>query len=283
MELIVSRAAGIDIGKATLKATVRIQGGPKRATRREVRTFATTTGQLLMLRDWLAEQVELVGMESTGVFWKPIYYILEDVVECWLLNAQHLKKVPGRKTDVTDSEWIAELVAHGLVRPSFVPPPGIRRLRDLTRYRTALTEDRTREIQRLQNVLEDAGVKLDCVVSDPMGSSARAMLAALIVGERDPQVLAELALGRMRPKIGSLREAPVGHFSDHHARLCTKMLAHIDDLTATICELTTEIDTEIEPFRQLRARLSTIPGISDRLAENLIAETGGDMSRFPTA
>jgi transposase len=146
MEIIVSRAAGIDIGKATLKATVRIQGGPKRATRREVRTFGTTTGQLLMLRDWLvAEQVELVGMESTGVFWKPIYYILEDVVECWLLNAQHLKKVPRRKTDVTDSEWIAELVAHGLVRPSFVPPPGIRRLRDLTRYRTALTEDRTRD------------------------------------------------------------------------------------------------------------------------------------------
>jgi len=284
MELIASRAAGIDIGKATLKATVRIQGGPKRATRREVRTFGTTTGQLLALRDWLvAEQVSLVGMESTGVFWKPIYYILEDAVECWLLNAQHLKKVPGRKTDVTDSEWIAELVAHGLVRPSFVPPPGIRRLRDLTRYRTALTEHKTREIQRLQNVLEDAGVKLDCVVSDIMGRSARAMLAALIAGERDPQVLAELALGRMRPKIGSLREALVGHFSDHHGRLCTKMLAHIDDLAATIAELTTEIGTEIEPFRRLRARLSTIPGISDRLAENLIAETGGDMSRFPTA
>jgi transposase len=210
-------------------------------------------------------------------------HILEDVVECWLLNAQHLKKVPGRKTDVTDSEWIAELVARGLVRPSFVPPPGIRRLRHLTRYRTALTEDRTREIQRLQNVLEDAGVKLDCVVSGLMGSSARAMLAALIVGERDSQVLAELALGRMRPKIGSLREALVGHFSDHHARLCTKMLTHIDDLSATICDLTAEIGTEIEPFRQLRARLGTIPGISDRLAENLIAETGGDMSRFPTA
>jgi transposase len=215
------------------------------------------------------------------VFWKPIYYILEDAVECRLLNAQHLKKVPGRKTDVTDSEWIAELVAHGLVRPSFVPPPCIRRLRDLTRYRIALTEDKTREIQRLQNVLEDAGVKLDCVVSDITGKSGT-MLAALIAGERDPQVLAELALGRMRPKIGSLREALVGHFSDHHARLCTKMLAHIDDLTATIAELTTEIGTEIEPFRRLRARLSTIPGISDRLAENLIAETGGDMSRFPT-
>ncbi len=152
METIVLRCAGIDIGKATLKATVRVQGGPRCKTRREVRTFATTTTELLRLREWLVvEQVTLVGMESTGVFWKPVYYVLEEVTECWLLNAQHLKKVPGRKTDVSDSEWIAELVAHGLVRPSFVPPPPIRRLRDLTRYRIALTQDRTREVQRLQN------------------------------------------------------------------------------------------------------------------------------------
>jgi transposase len=283
MEAIVSRSAGIDIGKAMLKATVRVQGGQRGRTRREVRTFGTTTPQLLALRDWfVAEGVTLVGMESTGVFWKPVYYMLEDVVECWLLNAQHLKKVPGRKTDVSDSEWIAELVAHGLVRPSFVPPPGIRRLRDLTRYRTALTQDRTREIQRLQNVLEDAGIKLDCVASDIMGKSARAMLAALIRGERDPQVLSELALGRMRPKVGELQQALVGRFGDHHARLCSKMLAHIDDLTATIDELTGEIGVEIEPFQCIRKRLRTIPGVSDRLAENLIAETGGDMSRFPT-
>jgi len=283
MEAIVSRSAGIDIGKAMLKATVRVQGGQRGKTRREVRTFGTTTPQLLALRDWfVAEGVTLVGMESTGVFWKPVYYMLEDVVECWLLNAQHLKKVPGRKTDVSDSEWIAELVAHGLVRPSFVPPPGIRRLRDLTRYRTALTQDRTREIQRLQNVLEDAGIKLDCVASDIMGKSARAMLAALIRGERDPQVLSELALGRMRPKVGELQQALVGRFGDHHARLCSKMLAHIDDLTATIDELTGEIGVEIEPFQCIRKRLRTIPGVSDRLAENLIAETGGDMSRFPT-
>jgi transposase len=283
MEAIVSRSAGIDIGKAMLKATVRVQGGQGRKTRREVRTFGTTTPQLLALRDWVvAEGVTLVGMESTGVFWKPVYYMLEDVVECWLLNAQHLKKVPGRKTDVSDSEWIAELVAHGLVRPSFVPPPDIRRLRDLTRYRTALTQDRTREVQRLQNVLEDAGIKLDCVASDIMGKSARAMLAALIRGERDPQVLAELALGRMRPKVGELQQALVGRFGDHHARLCSKMLAHIDNLTATIDELTGEIGVEIEPFQGVRKRLRTIPGVSDRLAENLIAETGGDMSRFPT-
>jgi transposase len=260
MDPMVERCAGIDIGKATLKATVRVQG-PGRKTRREVRTFKTTTPELLRLRDWLlAEGVTLVGMESTGVFWKPIYYLLEDVVECWLLNARHLKKVPGRKTDVSDSEWIAELVAHGLVRPSFVPPPPIRRLRDLTRHRTALTQERTREVQRLQNLLEDAGIKLDCVVSDITGLSARHMLSALIGGERDPQVLAEFAQGRMRPKIPELQQALVGHFTDHHARLCSKMLAHIDGLTATVDALTTEIDEEIRPFHQARQRLTSIPG-----------------------
>jgi transposase len=283
MEPIVQRCAGIDIGKATLKATVRVQGRPGRKTRREVRGFNTTTAEVLRLREWLVdEQVTLVGMESTGVFWKPIYYLLEEVIECWLLNAQHLKKVPGRKSDVSDSEWIAELVAHGLVRPSFVPPRPIRRLRDLTRYRTALTQDRTREIQRLQNTLEEAGIKLDCVVSDITGTSARRMLAALIEGERDPLVLAELALGRMRPKVPDLQQALVGHFNEHHARLCSKMLAHIDDLTATITELTGEIDTEIRPFHHARTRLSTIPGVSHRVAEVIIAETGGDMSRFAT-
>src|SRR5262245_17665493 len=181
METLVERCAGIDIGKADLKACVRVPGGRRGTHREQVRTFKTTTAGLLELCDWLAgEQVSVVGMESTGVFWKPVYYLLEDRFECWLLNAQHLKRVPGRKTDVSDAVWIARLVAHGLVRPSFVPPPPIRRLRDLTRYRTALTEERTREIQRLQNVLEDAGIKLDCVVSDLMGVSARKMLAALI-------------------------------------------------------------------------------------------------------
>lgn len=174
------------------------------------------------------------------------------------------------------------MVAHGLVRPSFVPPRPIRRLRDLTRYRTALTQDRTREVQRLQNTLEDAGIKLDAMVSDITGTSARRMLAALIAGEHDPQTLAELALGRMRPKVPDLQRALVGHFNDHHARLCTKMLAHIDDLTATITELTSEIDTEIQPFHHARQQLSTIPGVSHRIAEVIIAETGGDMSRFPT-
>jgi transposase len=173
-------------------------------------------------------------------------------------------------------------VAHGLVRPSFVPPRPIRRLRDLTRYRTALTQERTREVQRLQDLLEDAGIKLDCVVSDITGLSSRRMLAALIDGERDPKVLAGFAQGRMRPKIPDLRRALVGYFTDHHARLCRKMLDHIDGLTATITELTTEIDTAIGPFHHARGRLSSIPGVSNRVAEVIIAETGGDMSRFAT-
>jgi transposase len=193
------------------------------------------------------EQATLVGMESRGVYWKPIYYLGRGR-GCSLLNAQHLKKVPGRKTD---SEWITELVAHGLVRPSFVPPRPIRQLRDLTRYRAAVTQDRTREVQRLQNTLEDAGIKLDAMVSDVIGASARRMLAALIGGERDPQVLAELALGRMRPKVPDPAAGVGRPFQRAPCRLCAKMLA-------------------------------TIPGVSNRVAEVIIAETGGDMSRFPS-
>ena len=283
MEAVVRRCAGIDIGKATLKATVRVHGGARRKTRREVRTFQTTTAELLALRDWLIEeQVTLVGMESTGEFWKPIYYVLEQVMACWLLNAQHLKKVPGRKTDVSDSEWIAELVAHGLVRPSFVPPPPIRRLRDLTRYRSALTQERTREVQRLHGTLEDAGIKLSIFVSDIMGASARRMLGALIEGERDPKVLAGFAQGRMRPKVAELERALVGNFTEHHARLCAKMLSHVDELNKTIEELTSEIDAEIAPLHQARERLTSIPGVGNRIAEVIIAETGADMRRFAT-
>ena len=283
METLVERCAGIDIGKADLKACVRVPGGRRGSHREQVRTFRTTTAGLLQLCDWLAgERVSVVGMESTGVFWKPVYYLLEDRFTCWLLNAQHLKRVPGRKTDVSDAVWIARLVAHGLVRPSFVPPPPIRRLRDLTRYRTSLTQERTREIQRLQNVLEDAGIKLDCVVSDVMGVSARKMLAALIAGERDPQVLAEFAYGRMRPKRADLAEALVGRFDTHHARLCSKMLAHIDDLTATIEQLSGEIEEAMRPFQQQLQHLITIPGVHTRVAQVIIAETGADMSRFPT-
>ncbi len=207
MEVLVEPCAGLDIGKADLKACVRV-AGPRGGRRQQIKTFATTTGALLQLRTWLTEQqVTVVGMEATGDYWKPVYYLLEDAVEMQLLNAVHMHNVPGRKTDVSDAAWIAQLIEHGLVRASFVPPPPIRRLRDLTRYRAALTGERTREKQRMEKQLEDAGIKLSVFVSDIFGVSGRAMLQALIDGERDPRVLAGYARGRMRPKIPLLVEA----------------------------------------------------------------------------
>jgi len=226
--------------------------------------------------------VSVVGMESTGVYWKPVYYLLEDVLECQLLNPQHLKKVPGRKSDVSDAVWIAQLVEHGLVRPSFVPPPPIRALRDLTRYRTTLVQERTRETQRLHAVLEDAGIKLGVVATDILGVSGRAMITALIAGERDPDVLADLALGRMRSKNAALIEALTGRFSQHHALLCQLMLDRIDTINASIDALSIEIETQTAPFRRQLTLLDTIPGVNRRVAEVIIAETGGDMTRFPT-
>lgn len=283
MEVLVDRCAGIDIGKADLKACVRTPGARRGSRRSEVRTFATTTAGLLALRDWLvAERVSRVAMESTGVYWKPVYWLLEDAVECWLLNAWHLKKVPGRKTDVSDAQWIAQLVECGLVRPSFVPPPQIRQLRDLTRYRASLTHDRTREVQRLHSVLDDAGIRLDCVASDVMGVSARMMIEALINGQRDPAVLADLARARLRSKIPALREALTGRFNDHHGFLCRQMLRRIDLIDESIHDVTAQIEAQIAPFREIRTRLSTIPGVNRLIADILIAETGADMTRFPT-
>jgi transposase len=283
VDVFAERVAGIDVGKADVKVCVRVPGRRAGTFREQVRTFATTTGSLLALRAWLADEgVTLVGMESTGDYWKPVYYLLEDAVECWLLNPQHIKKVPGRKTDVSDAVWIARLVQYGLVRPSFVPPPPIRQLRDLTRYRAALVHDRTRQVQRLHNVLEDAGIKLSLVASDILGVSGRSMITALIGGERNPERLAALALGRMRPKTAALVEALTGRFNAHHALLCQLMLDQIDHLDACIARLDGEIDTAIEPFRGIQQRLITIPGVARRAAEVIIAETGADMTRFPT-
>lgn len=283
MELYVQRCAGIDIGKADLKACVRVPG-PRGGRRGQTRTFATTTAGVLDLRDWLVDQqVSLVGMESTGVYWKPVFYLLEDTVECWLINPQHIKKVPGRKSDVSDAEWIARLVESGPVRASFVPPPPVRVLRDLTRYRTSLMHERTREVQRLHAVLEDAGIKLDTVASDIMGKSGRDMLAALIAGQRDPRVLAELAQRRMRSKIPALTEALDGRFREHHALLCQLMLDRIDAITTTVSELDHRIEAAMAPFRDTIEHLKTIPGVGQRTAEVIIAETGADMTRFATA
>ncbi|SCL24925.1 IS110 family transposase [Micromonospora inyonensis] len=282
MDTLVQRCAGLDIGKADLKACVRIPGGRGRR-HQEIRTFATTTPALLELRDWLsANEVTVVGMEATGDYWKPVCYLLEDAFDVQLLNARHMRNVPGRKTDVADSAWIARLIEHGLVRPSFVPPPRIRRLRDLTRYRTTLVQERTREIQWLEKVLEDAGIKLSTVASHTLGISGRAMIDALIAGERDPQVLAALARARMRAKIPALRDALVGRFTDHHAFICRTMLDRIDAAAATIDAFSARIEDEIRPFQTIVARLDTIPGVNARTAQVLIAEIGVDMSRFPT-
>lgn len=283
MDRVIERCAGLDVHRDTVTACVRFPG--VHAERgQEVRTFATTTVALLTLRDWLAaHRVTIVGMESTGVYWKPVFYLLEDDFTCWLINAQHIKNVPGRKTDVKDAEWICQLVEHGLVRPSFVPPPEIRELRDLTRYRKALINERSREVQRLEKVLQDAGLKLSSVASQILGVSGRAMLDALLVGSTDPETLAELAKGRLRAKIPALKEALRGHFRAHHALLVGEILAHVDYLEEAIERLSAEIGEAIAPFSCQVELLDTIPGVDRRTAEVIIAEIGVDMERFPSA
>jgi transposase len=222
-------------------------------------------------------------MESTGVYWKPVYYVLEDELECQLLNARHLRNVPGRKTDVKDAEWICQLVEHGLVRPSFVPPKPIRELRNLTRYRKAQIEERTREAQRLDKILQDAGVKLSSVASDLLGVSGRAMLGALVEGTRDPEVLAELARGKLRAKIPALKQALAGRFGSHHALIVGAILSKLEFMEEVISHLSAEISEVIAPFEAEVQLLRSIPGVDQRTAESLVAEIGVDMSRFGSA
>lgn len=282
MELMFDRVAALDLAKASLTACVRTPGSG-RGRRSEVRTFNTTVGGLLVLKDWLVERrVEVVSMESTGVYWKPAYYLLEGYVECWLLNAHQVKTVPGRKSDVRDAEWLAQLTECGLVRPSFVPPPPIRELRNLTRYRTSLVQDRTREIQRLEKLMEDTGIKLSSVASSLLTKSGRMMLDALVAGERDPLVLAELAMGRLRGKRPELAQALAGRFSDHHALLVEQMLDRVDGTQRSIDRVNDAIETAMRPFAEQIRRLQTIPGVGPRIARVIIAETGADMTRFPT-
>lgn len=286
MDVLEERCAGADLSKADVKVCIRVPGTGKRARRYEVRTFSTMSDGLLELRDWLVEnQVTRIGMEATASYWKPLFYLLEatEGIEPWLLNAQHIKTVPGRKTDVKDCQWICQLVEHGLVRPSFVPPRDIRQLRDLTRYRTETVRDRARDVTRLAMFLEDTGIKLSVVVSDITGRSARAMLDALVAGERDPQVLAGLALGKLRGKVSLLTRALTGSFSEHHAFMVTSMLRAIDEADDRIARLSEEINRQLQPLRQQVDLLITIPGISLTLAQVLIAEVGVDMGRFATA
>ncbi|WP_331748027.1 IS110 family transposase (plasmid) [Streptomyces chartreusis] len=283
MDVVHERCAGIDVGKADVKVCVRLPGPGKRR-RKEIRTFLTMTSDLLAMRDWLlSEGVTVVGMEATGAYWKPVLHLLENDITCWLLNARHMKNVPGRKTDVADAEWICKMVEHALLQPSFVPPPAIRQPRDLTRYRTAVIRERTREAQRLEKLLEDAGIKLSVVVSDLLGKSARAMLEALIAGERDPEVLAELALASMRAKRQILAQALTGRFTDHHAFLAQTMLDRIDAVTAAESRLSEEIARQLAPFRRQIELLITLLRVSTRSAGMILAEIGADMARFPSA
>jgi transposase len=283
MDVIVERCAGLDVAKDEVVACVRT---PDKAGRRrqEVRTFSTFTGELEALADWLASQgVDQVVMEATGQYWKPVWYVLEERGFALLLvNARHVKILPGRKTDVADAAWLAELLEHGLLRGSFVPPRAIRELRDLTRYRKRLIQAHTAECQRVQKTLEDAGIKLDSVASDVLGVSGRAMLRALVAGERDPEALAELARGALRKKLPLLRRALRGRFGDHHALLVRLALDHLEHLEGAIAALDTEVDRVIAPFADARDRLDTITGVGKRAAECIIAEIGADMRRFPT-
>lgn len=283
MDLVHARCAGLDVHQATVVATVRVpEDGAGR--RMVTETFGTTTPDLLALRDWLrAYGVTHVALESTGVYWKPVYYVLEDTCVLVLVNMHELKRVPGRKTDVRDSEWLAELLEWGLLKASFVPPPPIRELRDLTRYRVQQVRDRAQEVNRLCKVLEDAGVKLSSVATDVLGASGRAMVQALVDGTTDPRVLADLARGKLRQKLPALERALQGRFRPHHAVLLRQILAKIDFLDEAIGLLQDAIDERLIPFEPVLTALDTIPGINRIGAISLLAETGGDMARFPSA
>jgi transposase len=282
VETIVKRAAGLDVHKAQVTGCVRVPGRG-RARAQEVAEFATTVAGLLALRDWLqAHRVTQVAMEATGVYWKPVWAILEDGFDCLLVNARHVKQVPGRKTDVSDAAWLCQLLEAGLLQRSFVPPKPVRALRNLTRYRKAQIQERQREANRLHKILEDTGIKLDCVASDILGASGRAMLDALVAGTTDPTVLAELAKGKLRTKIPALREALVGRFDAQHALIVSAILAHLDFLDERIQLLSDEIEAQLVPFGAAVELLCTIPGVQRRTAEVIIAEIGIDMSRFPS-
>lgn len=274
--------AGLDVHKQTVAACVRRVDASGRVSK-EVRTFATTTGALLQLCDWLVSQgVEAAAMESTGVFWKPIWNILEGTVKVILVNARHIKNVPGRKTDVKDCEWIAQLLQHGLLRASFVPERPQRELRDLTRQRSQLAAEQSRVSNRIHKTLEDANIKLSCVATDILGVSGQAMIRALIAGQEDPKQLAELARRKLRNKLPELREALRGHLSDHHRFMLRQLMDHLGYLDKQIAAFEVRIEELMRPFQEAIARLMTMPGVGLLTARNVLAEIGADMSRFPS-
>jgi transposase len=284
MERVYERCAGLDVHARTVVACLRSPG--QRGQREQVvRTFGTTTSELLALGDWLREAgCTHVAMESTGVYWKPVYNILENLCEVLLVNARHIKQVPGRKTDVKDCAWIAQLLEVGLLRKSFIPPLPTRQLRDVTRYRKTLIQQRAAEVNRLHKLLEDANIKLGQVATDIMGASGRAMLAALAAGEREGERLAALALGVLRNKHEQLGRALTGRFSEHHGFLLRQLLGHIEELERHIAECDAQVAEYLRPLAEEKVRrLQTIPGVGQRAAEVIVAEVGTDMSQFPTA
>src|SRR3954468_12055646 len=286
-EEIIERVAGLDISKAEVVVCVRVPGSnPSGRRAQEIATYSTMTRSLLRLADRLHELgVTRVVMEATSDYWKPVFYLLEACgLDPWLVNARDVKHLPGRpKTDKLDAVWLAKVAERGMIRPSFVPPPQIRRLRDVTRYRADLVVERTAEKQRVEKLLEDAQIKLSVVASDIFGVSGRAMMAALLAGQRDPKALAGLARGHLRGKTGQLEEAFSRYFNDHHAALLAKVLARMDGLSSDIADLDAMIEELIAPFAHAVARLDEIPGLARTAAAAILAEIGTDMTRFPTA
>ncbi len=282
MDTLYRFCAGLDVHKETVAACVRrVDAAGKVA--RDIRTFGTTTGELLRLLDWLlAEGVEAAAMESTGVFWKPIWNILEGSIHLILVNARHIKNVPGRKTDVKDCDWIAQLLQHGLLRASFVPDRPQRELRDLTRHRSQLVAEQSRASSRVQKILEDANIKLASVATDVLGVSGRAMIRALIAGQDDPSQLAELARRRLRSKLPQLTEALRGRVTEHHRFMLEQLMDHLEYLDRQIARFDQRIEELMRPFQQAVHQMMTIPGVGRRTAQNVLAEIGTDMSRFPT-
>ena len=278
MEILYPRCAGLDVHKKTVVVAVRLVEG--RGVRTQVRRFATTTTALLVLADWLAaEEVTHAVLEATGVYWKPVWHVLEGTVELVLANAAHVKQVPGRKSDVTDAQWLAELLAHGLIRGSFVPPAPVQELRDLTRTRKQLGREVTQHNLRIQRVLEDANIKLGSVISEVLGVSGRAILNALVAGETDPERLAAVAQGRLKCPREELVEALRGRVRDHHRFLLREHLTMVDSLRGAIAAFDAEIERRLEPFPPAADRLTTIPGVSQVAAQAIVAELGVDMTR----
>jgi transposase len=283
VETIYERVAALDVHKAQVTACVRVPG-PDGVREPALAEFSTMVAGLMALRDWLsAFGVTHVAMEATSVYWQPVWHILEDDFELTLCNARHVKQVPGRKTDVSDAQWLCQLMEAGLLRGSFVPPKPQRQLRTLTRYRKTQIAERQREANRLHKALEDTGIKLDCVASDILGKSGRAMLDALVDGTTDPEILADLALGRLRSKIPALREALEGRFEAHHALVIGAILSHLAFLDEQITRLSDAIEEQLGPFAAGVELASTLTGVARRTAEVLVAEIGVDMSVFPTA